>query len=225
VFDSTDPVAKWGQLRWSSWICGDAKMTMQASTSADGTTFGTPVTAQNGTLFTLPDARYLRVIASFERSAKGESPLLSDVTVATRDRPLAARTNGPPVVNAGKGFTIALPNRGHLIGSVCDDGLPKGGLVSTWSKVSGPGTVTFVTPAAEATDVIFGAPGTYVLRLTGNDTDKIATNDVSVEVTETNLAPTVNAGGNKSVTLPDSATLVGTATDDGRPIGGTLTTT
>src|SRR5262249_34532516 len=65
------------------------------------------------------------------------------------DRPSAmnavptAPVNAAPVVSAGSNQTITLPAAATLSGSVKDDGLPMGATVtSTWSKTSGPGTVT-----------------------------------------------------------------------------------
>ena len=50
--------------------------------------------------------------------------------------------NQPPSVNAGTDQTITLPAAANLDGTVTDDGLP-GPFTTTWSKFSGPGTVTF----------------------------------------------------------------------------------
>ncbi|MGH9411372.1 MAG: glycoside hydrolase family 127 protein, partial [Vicinamibacterales bacterium] len=53
---------------------------------------------------------------------------------------------------------------------------------TTWSTVSGPGTVTFVDPKAAVTTAAFSAPGDYVLQVTAdNGTDK-ATSTLSVTV-------------------------------------------
>jgi len=58
--------------------------------------------------------------------------------------------NQAPVVNAGADQTITLPAVANLAGTVTDDGLPNppATVTKTWSKVSGPGTVTFGTPNA-----------------------------------------------------------------------------
>jgi hypothetical protein len=65
-----------------------------------------------------------------------------------------------------------------------DDGLPNppGGLTTTWSTVSGPGTVTFADASAPSTTASFSARGTYVLRLTANDSELIDTDDITVQV-------------------------------------------
>jgi len=58
---------------------------------------------------------------------------------------------------------VVLPGVASLDGSVTDDGLPVGGsLVSTWSKVSGPGEVSFGDATALDTTASFSVAGEYV---------------------------------------------------------------
>lgn len=131
-------------------------------------------------------------------------------------------TNQPPVVNAGSNQTITLPASATLSGTATDDGLPNppGALTLSWTKVSGPGTVTFAKPAAASTAATFSTSGTYVLQLTANDSllSTSATVTITVQpVGAKNKAPVVSAGANQTITLPSSAALSGTATDDGLP--------
>jgi len=91
--------------------------------------------------------------------------------------------NRPPVVNAGPYQEIILPGGASLSGMVTDDGLPTGGgLTTTWSKVSGPGNVTFANPAAASTTATFDQPGIYVLRLTASDGQMTTTDDMTIRV-------------------------------------------
>src|SRR5205823_737945 len=79
--------------------------------------------------------------------------------------------NTAPVIFAGPDQTIALPQSSvNLSGSASDDGLPNppASLTTTWSKVSGPGTVGFGNANLPQTTATFSAAGTYTLRLTGN---------------------------------------------------------
>ena len=95
----------------------------------------------------------------------------------------------------------------------------RGVLTTTWSKVSGPGTVTFNVTLGSTT-ATFSVSGTYVLRLTAFDGALSTTDDLTVIVnppSSVNQAPTVNAGSDQSITLPATASLSGTATDDGLP--------
>ena len=131
-------------------------------------------------------------------------------------------TNQPPGVNAGPNQTITLPGSANLDGTVSDDGLPNppGAVSTTWSKVSGPGTVTFGNANAVDTTASFSLAGSYVLRLTANDSVLQASDDISVTVNPagaTNQSPSVNAGPDQTITLPGSANLDGTVSDDGLP--------
>jgi hypothetical protein len=91
-------------------------------------------------------------------------------------------TNQAPLVNAGPDQTITLPASASLSGTATDDGLPipPGMLTTTWSKVSGPGTVTFGNANSLNTTASFSLAGTYVLRLTGNDSLLSANDDVTI---------------------------------------------
>jgi len=108
-------------------------------------------------------------------------------------------SNGAPSVNAGSDATATLTSTIGLSPTVSDDGLPSGiYLKSTWSKVSGPGTVTFGNANVAATTAAFSAAGTYVLRLTVSDGDLSASDDVSVTVSNATLP--ANIALNKTAT-------------------------
>ncbi len=68
----------------------------------------------------------------------------SDGALSASDA-VAVIVNKIPVVNAGPDQTITLPKGTSLAGTATDDGLPSppAALTYTWSKASGPGTVTF----------------------------------------------------------------------------------
>ncbi|MBI3466303.1 MAG: hypothetical protein HY000_25095, partial [Planctomycetes bacterium] len=99
---------------------------------------------------------------------------------------------------------------------------PPGKVTTTWTEVSGPGTVTFVKASAAQTDATFSAAGTYVLRLKANDGSLTGSDDLTITVTAgspgpTNHAPLVNAGADQTVPAGKSAKLAGKIKDDGRP--------
>ena len=91
--------------------------------------------------------------------------------------------NLPPIANAGPDQSITVPaNTVTLNGSATDDGQPNGSITYSWTKVSGPGTVTFGNASQAVTTAQFSAAGTYTLRLTANDGQLSATDDVVITV-------------------------------------------
>jgi PKD repeat protein len=181
-------------------------------------TFGNAAAPNTTATFSTAGVYTLRLAASDSALSASD-----DVIITVNSAP---PVNQAPFVNAGPDFTIALPNGITLAGSATDDGLPTGStLTKSWSKVSGPGTVTFGNAATLNSTANFSAAGIYTLRLTASDSLLSASDDVVFTVNAapaTNLAPVVNAGPDQTTTFPASATLAGTATDDGLP-SGTLT--
>src|SRR3989441_641245 len=98
--------------------------------------------------------------------------------------PPAPAVNLAPVVNAGADQVITLPSIANLTGAAIDDGQPNppGALTTTWSQVSGPGTVSFSNASALNSTATFSASGAYVLRLTASDGALAASDDVAVTV-------------------------------------------
>lgn len=95
----------------------------------------------------------------------------------------AAPSNTAPVVSAGPDQAIALPSAVVLDGTVSDDGRPSPPTLTTaWSKVSGPGSVSFQDANAVDTQATFTIAGTYVLSLTANDGALSTTDQVQVLV-------------------------------------------
>ena len=113
--------------------------------------------------------------------------------------------NLAPVVNAGNNQTITLPGTATLSGTITDDNLPNppGTLTLQWSQVSGPGTATFANASAASTTVSFSQAGTYVLRLSANDSLLSTTGDITITV---NPAPQATAPKFTSfIRLPNGA--------------------
>ena len=128
--------------------------------------------------------------------------------------------NQPPIVNAGPDVTVASTSAAHLAGSISDDGL-NAPLTIQWSKLTGPGTVSFTAPTQAVTNATFSAAGSYNLQLSAFDGEFTRTDTVVVTVQIVNQPPVVNAGPDVTVMISAGAHLVGTVTDDGLP-GGPL---
>jgi hypothetical protein len=92
-----------------------------------------------------------------------------------------AGPNFAPDVTAGPASAATNGLSSTLTGTVLDDG--KGGALSArWSKVSGPGNVTFGNSDLVATSATFNHAGNYVLRLSASDTQVEMSGDLSVNV-------------------------------------------
>ncbi len=117
--------------------------------------------------------------------------------------------NRAPTADAGPDRTVA-PGAFHtaLKARVEDDGLPSNTISGTWSKVSGPATVTFSAPNSAATSATFGQTGTYELAYRASD-GKYADSDTVLVVVPTGGTPPPQ---NRTAHL-----LVGNATS---PVGG-----
>ncbi len=116
-----------------------------------------------------------------------------------------AGANGPPEVEAGADQTVRLDIGAELSGSVVDDGLLPGNLTAmvTWSKLSGPGSVTFDDAHSTETNASFSRDGVYVLQLEGSD--GVLSNSDTVTITVEPIPPrrflydfgnATNPGGN-----------------------------
>src|SRR5262249_16789606 len=116
-----------------------------------------------------------------------------------------------------------------LNGKVTDDGLPLGSSVTQqWSKLSGPGSVTFSAPTQPVTQATFSSAGTYLLQLTATDSQLSSAAPVTITVLPAptpNQPPAISVNAdNVNLTLPaNTVTLTGTITDDGQPTGSTVT--
>jgi hypothetical protein len=136
-------------------------------------------------------------------------------------------TNQPPVVDAGPDQSattceVQPPPCSPPItlqGRVFDDGLPGGSTTQSWSVVSGTGAVVFGSPNSPVTTATFDNPGQHVLRLTATDGALTGSDTVVIQVfgQGSNEPPTVNAGADQVVHLPNVAQLSGSAIDDGLP--------
>ena len=98
---------------------------------------------------------------------------------------LSGDGNAAPSVDAGNDDNITLPtDTVSLNATVSDDGLPDppATVTLTWTKRSGPGTVTFGDDSIEDTTATFSTDGTYVLRLAADDGDLTAYDELTITV-------------------------------------------
>ena len=163
-------------------------VTGTATSGSDYTALGTSLTLPAGaavaTLVVNPvnDAltegtEYVVVsLATSANYALGAASFAS-IGIADNDTPPTIVVAQP----AAKAVQLAAGVGLHLAATATDDGAPNP-LAFTWSKFSGPGAVTFGTPAAPATTVTFAANGLYLLRISVTDGQFTVFDDVTVQV-------------------------------------------
>jgi len=116
--------------------------------------------------------------SSGRRTAEAKDGRIPPYLRVTYRTPMA---NVAPIVDAGPSSTVTLPGLATLTGTVTDDGKP-GPVSTTWSKVSGPGTVSIAEATALSTTASFSAAGKYTLRLTATDGALSASDTLTVTV-------------------------------------------
>ncbi|HSF16184.1 MAG TPA: metallophosphoesterase [Vicinamibacteria bacterium] len=212
---------------------GDGAYTKAGGEGAVYTVAGTSGHTSNGTLNHPAMFLSLQQLGSVVLEVDGgrldaiyinETGLVEDYLTIIKGPP----ENQAPFVAAGEDITVILPASRSLDGTVSDDGLPNppATVTTTWSVVSGPGTVTFADGSAVDTTASFSTDGSYVLRLTADDGELTAFDQVTitVEPAPVNQAPVVDAGVDQTIELPTaSVALDGTVTDDGVSLPLTLT--
>jgi hypothetical protein len=170
-----------------------AVTTQWSKVSGPGTVmFGNTGLVDTTAAFSMAGTYVLRLTASDSLASA------SDTVTITVNPP----TNQPPVVNAGPDQTITLPNTASLNGMVSDDGHPNGTLNTMWSKVSGPGNVSFANANAVNTTASFSAAGSYVLRLSASDGIATVSDDVSITVNSAPAASNVYLSSTGNGSLP-----------------------
>ena len=93
-------------------------------------------------------------------------------------------TNYPPTVGAGPNDSGIVDTAITLAGMASDDGYPFGTLVTTWSKISGTGSVSFSNANALDSTATFTAAGTYTLQLEADDGELAPTDTMEVVITD-----------------------------------------
>ncbi len=94
--------------------------------------------------------------------------------------------NQAPRVEAGPDVVAAAGVPAPLTGLVSDDAQPPspGALTVTWSKLKGPGAVTFGNANATNSTATFGTNGVYVLQLAASDGELTGSDTVRVTVSD-----------------------------------------
>ena len=121
-------------------------------------------------------------------------------------------TNKAPQVDAGVDRVILEPEDSIFIdGIVSDDGLPNGSLLTMWSKISGPGNVTFSPENSERTTANFSLMGIYELRLMADDGELTASDTTTMRYVKGGSGINYAIDGDVFIEAEEYSYLYGTA--------------
>ncbi len=163
-----------GQPYWVRLIRAGSTFTAQFAPDSAGTP-GTFTTAGTAQTLAMGSTVFVGLAAASGSTATAGTAVFDKITITP------AVANIAPTVSAGLDATIALPASATLNGTVTDDGKPSP-LATTWSKASGPGTVTFGNAVLVDTSASFSTSGGYVLRLIANDGEVKTFDDTAITV-------------------------------------------
>ena len=110
------------------------------------------------------------------------SATVNGLPMVSNQSTLTWTTNNPPSITVAGNSLVTLPGTATYTATVTDPVAPTGGAITlSWTEVSGPGTVTFDSLTQPVTDVLFPAPGSYVLQITA--TDSLGATSLQIPVT------------------------------------------
>lgn len=141
---------------------------------------------------------------------------VSGLSSSSQTSIIVAPVNQPPAVSVGPDQTILYPTSTAVLnGTATDDGLPVGSALHvSWSKVFGPGNVTFSNPTQPNTQAVFSATGTYGLQLSASDGQFTSSAIMRVSYLATSGGSiSVSAGSDQVIVFPNAATLNGVVVD------------
>ena len=188
------------------------QLTPASVTISCGTTGATICYTLNGVIPTLSDL----TIASGSTVSVTTSAILMARAFKSGYTPSAVQSNAysihqPPIVGAGAQQIITGSNA-TLQGSVTSDGFPGVSVTNTWSKVRGPGTVTFADLHLTNTTATFSANGVYELQLVAEDGTFHVTNRVVVARNPTVSISIIEPTNGSTYTVPTNFVIRATVT-------------
>lgn len=87
IHDSGSAGTDWGKVTWTDKVTGDGFIKVTVASSDDGSSWGAPEDASKGAELSVANGRYLKVAVAFQRSNKGVSPILYDLSVSVANDP------------------------------------------------------------------------------------------------------------------------------------------
>jgi RHS repeat-associated protein len=182
-------------------------------------TISSPNTAITQVGFSAPGIYVLQLAAS-------DTQLTGSANITISVNAVGTGTQQPPTVAILASQTaVTLPLSNVTLTGVVNDSNPNPSISTQWSQLNGPAPVSLTLSSPTVVNAAFPAAGVYGIQFTASDGQLSSSASVNITVTNPggNQPPTVNAGPNQTIQLPqNTVTLNGYAADDGLPIGSTL---
>ncbi|MBP0958420.1 MAG: VWA domain-containing protein, partial [Oscillospiraceae bacterium] len=169
VFDSEQANTEWSGIFWNGIRYGDGNISVTASVSEDGVTFGEAVPVRNYAPLSGLTGRYIKLNVDMTASSDGQTPELFDITVTAENVPETDNSEPNASIYAKLGTKVNVPVT--VRGIVSDDCLADD-LSFEWSCTDG--NVIFADKNALITSAVFCSEGEYEIKLTVNDGEKTA---------------------------------------------------
>ena len=151
----------------------------------------------------------------------GDLYYIDNLIAVLEANPSGPVTNTAPSVYAGADQTIILASQAVLDSTVTDDGLPSAVLTYAWTKVSGPGTVSFGNANLVDTTAIFSAAGSYVIRLTASDGTLSSFDELTIIVNAAQLSCSLTSASWSQATVLQGTSVI--LTVNGNNCNGQIT--
>ncbi len=171
----------------------------------------------------IPPVGGTNVLTALAMDSRGSNVLSSAVTIYVRGVPAVTITNP----TNSQTFSLVSPMTSTNI-SISATATPDGATITNVTFYSGTNKIGTKTSSPFSITWSNVAAGTYTLTAQATDSTGLSGSSFPVVITiePTNLAPVVYAGPNQTVYLSTNITqMSGFASDDGLPLGGTLSTT
>ena len=180
VFDSEKDDINWSHIYWKGKRYGDGKITVYASASVDGISFGEAVPVNNYEKLTGLVGRYVKLNVDMTVSSDGRSPELFDITVMSDKAKAPEFSNAEPTAQIVCKDTVKVNNPLNIRADISDDCL-KSDIAVEWSCTEDG--VTLGDSTAFLTNAVFTKTGSYEIVCTVNDGEKTvaAVKNITVE--------------------------------------------
>ena len=193
IYDSEKDDTEWGNISWDSEIFNDGSIEVLVSSSKDGVNFTNPVTVNNGDEFEVENGRYVKADVKLKASSDEKSPIVNEITIASKDFIIEKPINKKPEVSLGLSACVEIGQPLEFIAEIKYNGTkPVSSLTYKWEVLNSNGEVInsgfdiAENPTYKA-DITFNKSGKFTVRLTVSDGELsgVAETDVVIQDKDT----------------------------------------